>query len=172
VLAVFGTRTTIGSGEHLRRLRARGIDPGRLESEACHGLAAAIDKDPDSTLIPGLIDECVLRVLPRLPAAGKLYAGLACTHYAYVAEVFRSTLARHAGAAVETLNPGERLVEKLTASLTAGGSTAGPSGITVKVLSKVGLAESQRRAVARRIEAISPAAARALRTYHHVPDLF
>ena len=170
MLVVFGTRTTIGSGEHLRRLRARGIEPARLESEACHGLAAAIDKDPDSAAVPGLVDECVLRALPRLPAGGRLYAGLACTHYAYVAEVFRSTLARHAGAAVETLDPGERLVEKLMAGQAVAGPAAG--SVTVEVVSKVDLANSQRLAVARRIEAISPAAARALRTYRHVPDLF
>ncbi len=170
VLAVFGTRTTIGSGEHLRRLRARGIDPARLAAEACHGLAAAIDKDPDSPAVPGLVDACVLRVLPGLPSGGKVYAGLACTHYAYVAEIFRGALARHAGAEVETLDPGERLVEKLTADLAAAGPAAGP--VTVEVVSKVELAGSQRRAVARRLEAISPATALALLDYHHVSHLF
>jgi glutamate racemase len=172
MLAVFGTRTTIGSGEHLRRLRARGIDPARLASEACHGLAAAIDKDPDSPAIPGLVDECVLRALPKLPSGGTLYAGLACTHYAYVSEIFRSALARHSGAAVDTLEPGQRLVERLMAGLAEAGSAPGKSPVTMDVVSKVELAEPQRRAVARRVEGISPATSRALIAYRHVPDLF
>ncbi|MCK7477166.1 MAG: hypothetical protein M0C28_06385 [Candidatus Moduliflexus flocculans] len=74
--------------------RGCGIEPGAHPSrEACHGLAAVIDKDPDAPA----------RARPRrrvrraglAPAAprGTLYAGLACTHYAYVAEVFRTSLA-------------------------------------------------------------------------------
>jgi glutamate racemase len=172
VLAVFGTRTTIGSGEHLRRLRARGIDPARLVAEACHGLAAAIDKDPGAPGIPGLVDACVQRALPKLPSGGTLYAGLACTHYAYVSEVFRGALARRTGGAVETLEPGERLVEKLTAGLAAPERAPGAGGVAVEIVSKVELAESQRHAVARRLEAISPVSARALLAYRHVPDLF
>jgi glutamate racemase len=172
VLAVFGTRTTIGSGEHLRRLRARGIDPARLASEACHGLAAAIDKDPDASDIPELVDACVLRALPRLPAGGTLYAGLACTHYAFISEVFRGALARHTGRAVETLEPGERLVERLASVPASPRPGTGAGRITVEVVSKVELPDPQRRAVARRVEAISPAAAEALRAYRHGPHLF
>lgn len=172
VLALFGTRTTIGSGEHVRRLRARGIDPDRIAAEACHGVAAAIDKDPDSEAVAGLIDECVLRLLARMPAAPKIYAGLACTHYAYVAEVFRAVLARHAGAAVEVLDPGERLVDGLTRELAARGPGAAPRDVRVEVISKVALAGAQRSAVAWRLETLSPATARALLGYRHVPDLF
>ena len=172
VLAVFGTRTTIGSGEHLRRLKARGIDAARLAAEPCHGLAAAIDKDPGAAAVPRLVDECALRILPRLPSGGTLYAGLACTHYAYVAEVFRGALARHSGATVEILDPGERLVGELTAGLTASQPAAGRREVAVSVVSKVELPEPQRRAVARRVEAISSATSRALLAYRHVPDLF
>jgi glutamate racemase len=171
-LIVFGTRTTVGSGEHLRRLRARGIDPARLAAEACHGLAAAIDRDPDAPEIPGLVDACVLRALPRIPAAGTIYAGLGCTHYPYVAEIFQSALARHSGSPVEILEPGVRLVEGLMAGLATVRPAAGPGDVTVEVVSKVELPASQRHAVARRIDVISPASAGALLAYRHVPDLF
>jgi glutamate racemase len=172
VLAIFGTRTTIGSGEHVRRLEARGIDPARLVAEPCHGLAAAIDKDPDSATIPGLVDECVLRALPRLAPGGTIYAGLACTHYAYVSEIFRSTLARHTGAPVEVLEPGERLIDGLMAGFGGLRPNSGRREVTVEVVSKVELPEPQRRSVARRIAGVSPAAANALIAYRHVPDLF
>src|SRR5512138_169140 len=168
-LALFGTRTTIGSGEHVRRLKARGIDPDRVAAEACHGVAAAIDKDPDAEAVPGLIDECALRLLSRMPAVPKIFAGLACTHYAYVAEVFRAAVARHAGAAVEVLDPGERLVGGLTRELAVREPGAAPRDVRVEVVSKVALAGAQRSAVARRLEAFSPATARALLEYRHVP---
>jgi len=172
VLAIFGTRTTIGSGEHVRRLIALGIDPRRLVAEPCHGLAAVIDKDPDSPDVPGLVDACVLRALPRVPPAGTLYAGLACTHYAYVSEVFASSLARHGGAKVMALDPGLRLLDGLMDSLPPRAGGGGERNIAVEVVSKVELPEAQRSAVARRLELLSPATARALLRYRRVPDLF
>lgn len=171
-LALFGTRTTIGSGEYVRRLEARGIDPGRIAAEACHGLAAAIDKDPDAPSVPSLVDDCALRLLPRIPPVPKLFAGLACTHYAYAEEIFRGALARHAGTRVEILDPGERLVDGLTRDLPPRGPQAAPREVAVEVVSKVTLAAPQTKAVARRLETISPAAAQALLAYRHVPDLF
>ena len=172
VLALFGTRTTIGSGEHVRRIVRRGIGPNRIVAEACHGLAAAIDKDPDSPDIPGLVDECIVRVLPRLPAGAPLFAGLACTHYAYVAETFRRSLGRYTGAKVEILDPGGRLVDGLIRGLSAPSHRTGKREITVEVVSKVALPETQRRAVSRRIEAVSLGTARALVAYTQTPDLF
>jgi glutamate racemase len=172
VLALFGTRTTVGSGEHVRRLAERGIDPKRIVAEPCHGLAAVIDKDPDSPLIPGLVDECVLRIVPRLPTAALLYAGLACTHYAYVTEAFRTSLGRHTGAKIEILDPGRRLVEALMSGIGHRRTVGGDRDIAVEVVSKVELPEAQRQAVARRIAPVSTATAGALREYRRIPDLF
>jgi len=172
VLALFGTRTTIGSGEHVRRLVRRGIDPRRIVAEPCHGLAAAIDKDPDSPLVPGLVNECVLRVVPRLPAGAPVSVGLACTHYAYVAETFRASLGRHTGTRVEILDPGKRLVDGLTLGVGARRPSDGERPIAMEVVSKVELPEAQRQAVSRRIESVSPRTARALLEYRRMPDLF
>lgn len=172
VLVLFGTRTTIGSGEHVRRIVQRGIEPKRIVAEPCHGLATTIDKDPDSPAIRGLVEECVLRVLPRLPAGAPIYAGLACTHYAYIADTFLRSLSGLAGAKVEILDPGERLVEGLTYGLTALRPESGKRDVAVEVVSKVELPEAQRRAVSRRIEIISAETARALLKYTPIPDLF
>ncbi len=172
VLVLFGTRTTIASGEHVARLSRCGVDPRRVIAEPCHGLAAAIDKDPDSPAVPGMIEECVNRVAPRLPADAPLYAGLACTHYTYVADAFRTALGRRAGAKVEVIDPGTRLVDKLMEGLAARKPGQGERRVSVEVVSKVGLPEAQRQAVARRIEPRSSATARALLEYRHVPDLF
>lgn len=170
VLALFGTRTTVGSGEHVRRLAARGIDPRRVVAEPCHGLAAAIDRDPASPAIAGLVDECVARAAPRLPEGAPVLAGLACTHYAYVERDFRASLRRRAGSEAVVLDPGARFVDRL-----AGAAVAGPGParrIEVEVVSKVALPEAQRRAVARRVEPLSPSVAGALLAYRHQPLLF
>ncbi len=172
VLALFGTRTTIGSGEHVRRMAGLGADIRRVAPEACHGLAAAIDRDPDAPAVPGLVAKCAARVAPRLPKGAPVYAGLACTHYAYVAEAFRSSLARASGSPVEVLDPGRRLVGLLMHGLAPRRQGTGPRPVSVEVVSKVELSEAQRRAVARRLEPVSAVAAQALVSYRHAPDLF
>ena len=172
VLVLFGTRTTIGSGEHIRRLARRGIGPQRIFTEACHGLAAAIDKDPASAALPGLVESCVLRVVPRLPAVVPLYVGLACTHYAYVADAFRRSLGNHTGARIDILDPGGRLVDGLMHRLSGLRPESAKGAVMVEVVSKVELPDAQRRAVARRIESVSPGAALALINYRRIPDLF
>ena len=172
VLALFGTRTTIGSGEHARRLARLGIDPRRVFAEPCHGLAAAVDKDPGSAAVPGLVDECVLRVVPRLPAGAPVYAGLACTHYAYIADAFRTSLGRHTGAKVEILDPGLRFADGLTRGLEARQPGDGEREVSVEIVAKVALGEAQRRAVGRRLEPLSARTARALAAYTRVPQLF
>jgi len=172
VLVLFGTRTTIGSGEHVARLARCGVDPRRVITEPCHGLAAAIDKNPDSPALPGMVEECVARVAPRLPAGAPLYAGLACTHYAYVAEAFQASLGRHAKAKIVVIDPGKRLVDNLMEGLTARKPGNGDRRVSIEVVSKIELPEAQRLAVARRIEPRSSATARALLEYRHVPDLF
>jgi len=172
LLALFGTRTTIESGEHIRRLIRRGIDAGRVFAAACHGLAGAVDKDPDSSCLAGLVEECVSRAVQGLKIDGTLYAGLCCTHYSYIANVFRITLERRTGARVEVLDPNEHLVRSLTSGLgdpRPGGSEA---DIAVEVISKVELAEAQRKAVARRLEPVSARTARALVEYTRIPELF
>jgi glutamate racemase len=172
VLALFGTRTTIGSGEHVRRLAARGIDPRRIVAEPCHGLAAAIDKDPGSPAIAGLVEECVLRAASRLPRGVPVLAGLACTHYAYAAEDFRDSLRRQTGSDVDVLDPGTRFIEGLSRGLVADRTEGPPRRTEVEVVSKVELPEAQRRAVARRLEAVSAAVASARLGYSLRPQLF
>jgi glutamate racemase len=172
VLALFGTKTTVGSREHLRRMARRGLEPGRVLTEACHGLAAAIDRDPDAPDVTELVEACVHRIAPRLPPDAPVYAGLACTHYAYVAETFRATLGRQTGSRVVILDPGDRVIGGLVEGLSRRAPEAGARPVPVEVVSKVALAEPQRRAVARRLEALSPATAAALLQYEHRPDLF
>jgi glutamate racemase len=172
VLALFGTRTTIGSGEHVRRMSRRGLDESRVLAEACHGLAAAIDRDPGAPDVPGLVEDCVHRVAPRLPPDAPVYAGLACTHYGYVAESFRASLGRQTGGRVVILDPGDRVVGGLVEGLARRPPEAGARPVSVEVVSKVRLGEAQRRAVAGRLAPLSATTAQALLQYRPIPHLF
>jgi glutamate racemase len=172
MLLLFGTRTTIESTEHVRRLVQRGIDAQRIFATACHGLAGAIDKDPDSPALAGLIDECVSRALQGRKVEGTLYAGLCCTHYSSVADIFRRSLERTTGAKVEVLNPNEHLIRSLTSGMENRLPEDAEADIAVEVISKVELSEDQRRAVAGRLQTVSGRTARALVEYTRLPELF
>jgi glutamate racemase len=172
ILLLVGTRTTIESAEHVRRLVQRGIDARRIFATACHGLAGAIDKDPDSPALAGLVDECISRALHGRKVEGALYAGLCCTHYSYVADIFRRSLERRTGAKVEVLNPNEHLIRSLTSGMENRRPEDAEADIVVEVVSKVELSEAQRRAVARRLEPVSGRTARALVEYTRLPELF
>ncbi len=171
-LVLFGTRTTIESEEHLRRLTRRGIDARRVFMGACHGLAGAIDKDPDSPALAGMVEECVSRALQGIKIDGTVYAGLCCTHYAYIADIFRRSLEIRTGTKIDILDPAEHLLRNLTAGLEDLRPGGTEPDIEVEVVSKVELAEAQRRAVARRLEPVSTRTARALIEYTRIPELF
>ncbi|OGD14032.1 MAG: hypothetical protein A2V76_00185 [Candidatus Aminicenantes bacterium RBG_16_63_14] len=171
-LVLFGTRSTIESEEHIRRLARRGIDGRRLRGVACHGLAGTIDKDPDSPAVPGLVEECVSRAFADDTFEVTLYAGLVCTHYTFIADIFQRSLARRAGAGVEILEPNEHMVRSLTSGMQGREPGAAGPAITVKVISKVDLGEAQRQAMARRLEPVSSRTARALARYTRIPGLF
>jgi len=172
VLVLFGTRTTIESGEHVRRLTRKGLDPRRIVAASCHGLAGAVDKDPDSPCLAGLVDECVSQAVQGLRFGGDLYAGLCCTHYSYITDLFRRTLERQTGAKVEILDPGAHLVGTLTSGMGGRGPEGAVADISVEVVSKIELPEAQRKAVARRLQSVSDRTARALLEYTRIPGLF
>jgi glutamate racemase len=196
-LVLVGTRTTIDSGVHRERLLARGLAAGRVAGASCHGLATAIENGPHSRDTDARVEACAARASAAAPAGEPLLLGLCCTHYGMVVGRLREAVARASGRPVVALDPNERLMRDVAAWLIGGRAFAGDAGAArarrgedrtvvplpepgarslepaiVEVVSKVALSEAKREAVAALVEAISPATARALRSYKHVPDLF
>jgi glutamate racemase len=182
-IALFGTRTTIESGAHREKLIAKGIASRRIISVACHGLAKAIETDPDGDAIAGFIDKCTTTAWRAAPPRNPLYLGVCCTHFTYVADQMRAALEGRCGRPVQALDPGARLVaevlrrterarEQGRAFAAPAAEESRPRSVTVSVVSKVEMDDPKRRAMARRIEAASPATAAALLSYTRVPDLF
>jgi glutamate racemase len=197
-IVLAGTKTTIESGVHLERLVRRGVDPARVAAVHCHGLAGAIERDVDGRRTAELIEACASRVAEAAPPAGALFVGLCCTHYGYVAQRLAGAAMRAAGGPVRALDPNERVVAGLLGDRTfferradAPGDSASLRGdargesasspdrdgsaggaVSVEVVSKVALDDTARHGIARLIEPVSPAVARALLSYALVPALF
>jgi hypothetical protein len=183
-IVLLGTKTTIESGAHRNELVRRGVAAARIAAVSCHGLAGAIERDPDGAVVSELLETCTNRVCDAQPPGGTLLVGLCCTHYGYVGDRLAALLAAASGRPVCCLDPNRRLVTETLAGFArpagpASGSpgAAGQSGhegsaAVVKVVSKVTLTEAARTAIARLVEPVSPPTAQALRTYTHLPDLF
>jgi glutamate racemase len=175
-LVVLGTRTTVESGAHRERLAHRGFATARIAGVSCHGLATAIEQGPDRADVRGLVEACARAAADAAPVGEPLFAGLCCTHYSLVEDGLRAALAASSARTIGTLDPNTRLVEELTARFAAPaapGQSAGPEEpVSVEVISKVHLSDAQRAAIGGIVEPISPAAARAIARYRHVPDLF
>jgi glutamate racemase len=171
-LVLIGTRTTIDSGVHRARLDQRGIDAARIGAASCHGLATAIEREPDSDTTTALIDSCASRAAAAAPPGDPLFVGLACTHYGMVADRIAAALTAHAGRNVVPLDPNARMVENVVARVAGWPPRPADAAPRVEVISKVELPEAQREAVARILEPISVATSAALRDYSHAPDFF
>jgi len=188
LLLLLGTRTTIESGVHREALLRQGFAPLRIDALACHGLARAIEEDPDGPTAGALIEQCAAQCVehcagqlssqgPRGREPGfrpeRLYAGLACTHYGYAAERIRRGLETAVGLPVRLLDPNRALAEAAAALGGPARAEGGAQpGITVRVLSKVPLPERSRRVIAARLQSVSEATAAALLAYTHDPGLF
>jgi glutamate racemase len=169
-IVLLGTRTTIESGVHAARLIEKGIDPARIQGIACHGLASAIESDPDGESANALIAEAAMTAQHKSLPASTLYAGLCCTHYTFVRDRIAAALRAATGQAVVPLDPNGPLVADVVKSICV--NIEGSYSITVKVFSKVVLGEQKRRLMAGRVFGVSELTARALLAYTHAPDLF
>jgi len=171
-IVMFGTRTTIESGVHRDRLMQKGIEGKRIAAVSCHGLAAAIEKDPAGAAVAHLLEQCVAEACRQDLSGSPLYAGLCCTHYSYIKKQFRSVLERQTGRTVRTLDPNDRMVRSLAPRNEQETAVAPHRAVAVTVISKVELDDIPRRAVAGLLAPVSKVTAQALLTYNWRPGLF
>jgi glutamate racemase len=171
-ILLLGTKTTIESGVHRQKLLDKGIAAERIVPVACHGLAAAIENDPEGSGVGEMIAQCLSAVSDARPSARSLYAGLCCTHYGYAAVAIRVGLEWATGRVVDLLDPSARLVSQLVPDAPDHAGDAHAAAVSVEVISKVPLSQKKCLAIGRLIDHISPATAQALLSYSRVPELF
>lgn len=171
-IVVLGTRTTIDAHVHRDEMVKRGIVGTRVETIACHGLAAAIEEDPDGPAVASMVEKCASEACRAELPGSRLYAGLACTHYAYAGESIRAAIERRSGKETVILDPNQRMAASAAHGMEAMGFDPAAGVVRVQVISKVELVDRGRRAMAARLEPISAATARALLGYTCDPGLF
>ncbi|MCG6908760.1 MAG: aspartate/glutamate racemase family protein [Deltaproteobacteria bacterium] len=167
---LLGTRTTISEGVHQRALVQQGIDPGRIASQDCHGVATAIEKGPHSPRVADLVATYMDEAMKKLDGRQAVFAALCCTHFGYSRDIFRHALRKRLTVDVTMLDPTLAMGRFL---LRMDCNPAFDRGsVTVDVLSKIELAPAGVRQISAIIRPQAPATADALERYVYKPDLF
>jgi len=167
VAIIFGTPTTIDTGTYPRLLGERGVEPSRIITQACPGLADVISEDRDGARARSEIVRWIGVAVDNIQQAGApVVACLACTHYGYRKDAFADALA-DAGMNAEVINPNERAVDDLF-----GDAACISREVTVECVTRYGLPEATVEALAWFLSDISPTTVDAMRSFVHRPDLF
>jgi glutamate racemase len=162
---IFGTQTTIDAGTYPRLLAQRGIDPSRIVSQACPGLADTISEDREGTKtrteIRGWVDAARAKMTN---ANTPVVACLACTHYGYRKDVFADALPD-----AVVVNPNERAVDDLFPGAPAGRT---PRDVEVEFVTRYAIPDTTIETLTYFLGEIGPRTVAAMRNFVHVPDLF
>ena len=160
IALIFGTQTTIDAGAYPRLLQKRGIDPSRIVSQACPGLADTISEDREGSRTKAEVERWVQTALQK-SVGTSLCACLACTHYGYRKDFFAKALG---GAKV--INPNESAVDDLF------DRTGSSHEVDVQFVTRYAIPPETIDALTFFLNDISPRTVEALRHFAHVPDLF
>lgn len=164
---IFGTQTTIDAGTYPRILQARGIEPSRIVSQACPGLADTISEDREGTKTAIEIRQWVATALAKRQSHGPVIAALACTHYGYRKELFAAAFAA-AGVGAQVLNPNESAVDDLFPAHKDGAH----HDADVQFVTRYAIPPVTIDALTFFLDPISPRTVEAMRNFIHIPDLF
>jgi glutamate racemase len=168
---ILGTRTTVSENSHKERLIQKGIDADRIETQACHGVATEIEKDPESRTVVDLIDGYVREAAAKIKDRRRtVLAALCCTHFGYSSHIFLQKIKAHIADNVEVLNPNALLSNFL---FTLGSDlNLNKSDIGIRVVSKIILEDIKINSISNLIRDVSSKTADALDNYEHRPDIF
>ncbi len=168
---ILGTRTTVASGAHKKGLMDRGIAGHRIAQQDCHGLAGAIEHDPNSPHVKALVEKFMAEAAAGLkPGTNHIIAALCCTHFGYSRELIRESLARHTGARVDIIDPNKGMSDYVIIEPARGRF---PSvNLDVRVVSRVRLSPLKIDSISTLVGRVSPHMAQALQNYEQIPDMF
>jgi glutamate racemase len=168
VAMIFGTQTTIDAGTYPRLLVARGVEPSRIVSQACPGLADTISEDREGTKTRAEIGGWVNAAIDKLQHAGApVVACLACTHYGYRKDLFAEAFEERGLDAI-VVNPNERAVDDIF-----GAHAEGPHrDVDVRFVTRYAIPDATVEALTYFLEPISPRTVAAMQHFEHLPDLF
>jgi glutamate racemase len=168
VAMIFGTQTTIDAGTYPRLLAERGVEPSRIISQACPGLADTISEDREGTKTREEIRGWVGAALNKMQHAGApVVACLACTHYGYRKDLFAAAFEK-VGIGATIVNPNESAVDDIF-----GQRPEGPCHeADVKFVTRYAIPDATVEALTYFLNEISPRTVAAMQNFQHLPDLF
>jgi glutamate racemase len=167
VAMIFATQTTIDAGTYPRLLTERGVDPSRIVSQACPGLADTISEDREGTRTRAEIRGWVSAAIDKMQAAAPVVACLACTHYGYRKDLFAAAF-EEAGVAASVVNPNESAVYDIF-----GQQPEGPHhDAAVRFVTRYAIPDATIEALTYFLAEISPRTVAAMQNFEHLPDLF
>jgi glutamate racemase len=163
IAVIFATQTTTDAGTYPRLMREHGIDPSRIVSQACPGLADVISEDRSGVQAEAEIRRWVGEAMAKLPQRdAPIVACLACTHYGYRKEMFAAAL----GDGAKVINPNESAVGDLF-------DRSGASHeVDVRFVTRYALPAATVETLSWLLRDISPRTVAAMQSFIHVPDLF
>jgi glutamate racemase len=171
VAMIFGTRTTIDADTVPRLLRERGIEPRRIVSQACPGLADTISEDREGTRTASEIRRWVGAAIEGLNRRdAPAVAFLACTHYGYRQELFGGAL-DEAGIRAKVVDPNERAAGDLFGTPPEGREGTARH-VEVEFVTRYAIPETTLETLTWFLSDVSPRTVAAMRSFVHLPDLF
>ena len=168
VAMIFGTQTTIDAGTYARLLAERGVEPSRIVSQACPGLADTISEDREGTKTGAEIRGWVGAAIAKMQQTGvPVVACLACTHYGYRKDLFAAAF-EESGIDAMVVNPNESAVDDLF-----GEQAEGPyHDVDVRFVTRYAIPGATVEALSYFLNAISPRTVAAMQSFEHLPALF
>lgn len=159
-MLILGTKSTAESGLYPSRLSIRKIDPARLRSMGCPGLATLIESGPAAPevreRIAGYAREAA-SLYQRPPR--KLLLALCCTHFGFAAECWKEEFGKVFGIPVEIVDPNRHFGGEFRAE-------------TFSYHARIGFFPGARENMSRHFQVSAPAIADALRQAGPEPALF
>lgn len=164
---IFGTQTTIDAGTYARMLVQNAVEPSRIVSQACPGLADTISEDREGSKTRAEIGEWVRVALGKAAdRTAPFVVLLACTHYGYRRNEFAQAFAAEGVDAI-VINPNERAVDDIF-----GGHGGAERSTEVEFITRYAIPATTIEALTCFLESISPKTVDAVRNFEHDPDLF
>jgi glutamate racemase len=167
---IFATQTTIDAGVHARLLEARGVEPTRIISQACPGLADIISEDREGVRARPAIQKWVNAAIEKLPDANvPVVACLACTHYGYRKQLFAEALV-DAGIRATVIDPNEHAAVDMFGTQLE--ESKNHRDVDVQLVTRYALPDTTRAALTHFLGDISPRTVAAMQSFIHRPELF
>jgi len=168
---LFGTETTIASDAHRTQLMALGIDEKRILTQVCPKLETEIQTDLKSDLVKTYVEMYVDEAAGALQRKDvPVFAGLCCTHYGYVSELFQQAMCLTGIVHGEILNPNSRMAQLIFLHEEQG--KLKNTEITVHVSSRATISKEEIHSITAFLQKQADSTAHALAVYELDRNLF